>query len=182
MLVVDNIFFLSLCIGLDVLFHLFQSTKDCMFCRCDICSRLKDLGYESRSDYYDAIHQKNLRETEKTRSVMKRLECMRDDGDSKSSQSLYESSSTLGGPSPKLSPSRRSALPRTAGRVMARHNILGHEKSTPSTTSTTSPAPPLPLPSSDQTTSTTSDPSTPTKSARSSPRSSSRSSSRSRPT
>lgn len=135
---------------------------DTEFCRCDVCARLKDLGYGSRAEYFDAMHRaemlRNPQNTAASRAESRRqrikqrtLEAKRDACSNKTSSQSSRSkshfspvSSSAQSPSsasrkkdrklygatpaayasPRLSPSKRSPLPRSAGRVPARHDIL----------------------------------------------------------
>ena len=124
-------------------------TQDCAnnpFCRCDVCSRLNDLGYESIADYYDTIHRKSISDQEidsavleKKRARMERIRRRTDGtlGDSKEEATFISLHSTIvvkpmaiqsNAPSPRLSPTKRDPLPRTAGRVIARHDIFAESK------------------------------------------------------
>ena len=140
---------------------------DTEFCRCDVCARLKDLGYGSRAEYFDAIHRAEMlrnpqnsaasrAESRRQRIKQRTLEAKRDVSPNNTSSSSRRRRSSRSKPhfspvspsaqstgsasrkkdrklygatptgyvSPRLSPSKRSPLPRSAGRVPARHDIL----------------------------------------------------------
>ena len=132
--------------------------SECTFCRCDVCSRLKDLGYDGRADYYNSIHRKNVQDEEQSCVVRRREERKErirlrsskmesswgsesnDEVDRTEDSKCDERPSSIvsdvkpkavrmrTSPATRLSPQKRVPLPRTAGRVIARHDIFSESK------------------------------------------------------
>jgi hypothetical protein len=133
---------------------------DTEFCRCDVCARLKDLGYGSRAEYLSlmmrdlslsssaAARAEARRERIKRRSQKANLDVKRGTPTPATTRTVKPVFSPLspsatvatstsqrkdrkmyGAPShqhtsPRLAPSKREPLPRSAGRVPARHDIM----------------------------------------------------------
>ena len=134
---------------------------DCVdtdFCRCDVCGRLRDLGYGSRAEYIATLHavdpsapvnQSELRRqrikarsrdagyayTRSPATGITDVDSKRSGGPTSMPLNTHSPAAAAAAasaaiakfrpvPSPRLSPRKRAPLPRSAGRVVARHDIV----------------------------------------------------------